>query len=154
MRTALQNVVLIFVGTLALSFVVSFGLGLRRVDAPAPTELPNPNRVVPGIFSGKRVEVLNAAGTAGLARGATERLRAAGYDVVYFGNASQLRGTTSIVLDRVGKPAIARAVADRLHIDRVETRLDSTRLVEVSVILGADWAVPDSLVTTTSGTRN
>ena len=152
MRTALQNVVLVFVATLALSFVVSFGLGLRRVDAP--TELPNPSRVVPGIFSGKRVEVLNAAGTAGLARGATERLRAAGYDVVYFGNASQLHGTTSIVLDRVGKLAIARAVADRLHIERVETRVDSTRLVEVSVILGADWAVPDSLVTTTSGTRN
>jgi hypothetical protein len=152
MRAALQTIVLIFVGTLALSFVVSFGLGLRRVEAPS--ELPNPSRVVPGVFSGKRVEILNAAGTAGLARGATERLRAAGYDVVFFGNASQLRGTTSIVLDRVGKPAIARAVADRLHIERVETRLDSTRLVEVSVILGADWSVPDSLITTTSGSRN
>lgn len=147
MRSALQTVVLGFVVALAVSFVVSFGLGLRRVDAP--TELPDPSRIVPGVFSGKRVEVLNAAGTPGLARGATERLRAAGYDVVFFGNAASLSGTASIVLDRVGKPAIARAVADRLHIERVETRLDSTRLVEVSVILGADWGAPDTLRTTT-----
>ena len=152
MRSALQTTLLVFVIALVVSFAVSFGLGLRRVEAPV--EMPDPSRIVPGVFSGKRVEVLNATGTPGLARGATDRLRAAGYDVVYFGNAASLRGTASVVLDRVGKPDIARAVADRLHIERVETRRDSTRLVEVSVILGADWgARPDSLPTTSGETR-
>jgi hypothetical protein len=65
-------------------------------------------------------------------------LRAAGYDVVYLGNA---RSPTkeSVVLDRVGKKAIATRVASVLAIARVETQLDTARYLEVTVILGRDF---------------
>jgi hypothetical protein len=142
MRKTLENTGLFLGAALVLAFLVSFALGLR--STPAITRAADPQRIVPGVSSGRRVEVLNAAGISGLARHATETLRAAGYDVVFFGNASRADQSASLVLDRVGKPELARAVAARLRIDRVETRMDSTRLVEVSVILGADWAGADS----------
>jgi hypothetical protein len=143
MNDTLKNFGLVLGGALVLAFVVSFALGLRSPSVT--TRAADPQRIVPGVFSGRRVEVLNAAGIAGLARQATETLRAAGYDVVFFGNASRLAEPGSRVLDRVGKPELARAVAERLRISRVETRLDSTRLVEVSVILGKDWLTDDSI---------
>ncbi len=142
MRSTMQNLTLAAVTILVIAFVVSFALGVRPQTVPsAAVDAP---RIVPGVFSGKRVEVLNASGKSGLARNVTEMLRAAGYDVVYFGNAARSAERASIVLDRVGKPEIARAVAARLQIARTETRLDVTRLVEVSVVLGPDWTAPDS----------
>ena len=137
MRSTFQNLVLAATATLVIAFVVSFALGMRQPATPAMAA--DPPRIVPGISSGKRVEILNASGKTGQARGATEILRSSGYDVVYFGNASRAGDSMSAVWDRVGKPEVARAIADRLNIGRVETRLDSTRLVEVSVVLGRDW---------------
>jgi len=86
-----------------------------------------------------RVEVLNAAGRAGLARAATERLRAQGFDVVYFGNASGFGRDSSIVLDRAGDPAAAAAVAKALGIPTVRSEPDPGLYLEVTVILGLDW---------------
>src|SRR5688572_30365015 len=127
----------VLLGIVVVAFGVSFVLGLG--DDATPASLPGVERVVPGLESGRRVEVLNAAGRSGMARTATDKLRAAGYDVVYFGNAGNRTDSLSIVLDRVGKPDLARAVASQLGITRVETAIDSTRLVEVSVVLGVDW---------------
>jgi hypothetical protein len=82
--------------------------------------------------------VLNGTGRSGLARAASEQLRAAGYDVVYFGS----RGSdvlTSVVIDRVGKPAIASGAAKALSIASVKTDRDSTLLLDATVIVGADW---------------
>lgn len=87
-----------------------------------------------------RVEVLNAAGVSGLARDGTERLREAGFDVVFYGNASGFGPDTSWVLDRVGRPEGAERVAEALGIEHVRTAVDSTLYVDVSVILGRDWA--------------
>src|SRR5262245_39006980 len=132
-----QTVVLLFAFALVGAFIVSFALGLRD-ERPATLQANAAAPSVPGIDSGKRVEVLNGSGRSGLARQATERLRAAGFDVVFLGNAP--RGEkTSIVLDRVGKHELAEQVADALGLEKVETRRDSTRLVEVTVILGNDW---------------
>lgn len=86
-----------------------------------------------------RVEVLNGAGTAGLARDATYQLRDHGFDVVFFGNADHFGHDRSVVVDRVGRPARARAVAAALGIDSVATVLDSSLMLEVSVVLGGDW---------------
>ena len=86
-----------------------------------------------------RVEVLNGSRKAGLARLATDRLRAAGYDVVYLGNARS-PAKESVVLDRVGKQEIANRVANVLQIVRVETQLDTARYLEVTVILGRDFS--------------
>jgi hypothetical protein len=132
-----RNIGLVLVLLLVAAFAISFVLGLD--DDATPVTMPGVERPVPSLDSGRRIEVLNAAGRSGLARTATDRLRAAGYDVVFFGNAGNRADTLSIVLDRVGKLDLAQAVGRQLGITRVETALDSTRLVEVTVILGVDW---------------
>jgi LytR cell envelope-related transcriptional attenuator len=129
------SLALLLVGAFVVSFVLGLGDQSRGITVNANTP------PVPGINSGRRVEVLNGSGRSGLARQATDRLRAAGFDVVYFGNAAKAE-STSIALDRMGKLDIAQAVANALGITRTETRRDSTRLVEVSVILGSDWQPP------------
>lgn len=88
-----------------------------------------------------KVEVLNASGQRGLARRATFALRDAGFDVVRFDNASEPRDST-LVLSRSGKDDWARLVARALGGARVEARPDSTRYLDVTVLLGADWRPP------------
>jgi len=90
-----------------------------------------------------RVQVLNATGTHGLARTATDVLRDRGFDVVETGNAP--RGAdpdASLVLDRVGNRQMAEQVALSLGIARVETRRDPALVLDVTVILGKDWTAP------------
>ncbi|HET7586230.1 MAG TPA: LytR C-terminal domain-containing protein [Gemmatimonadaceae bacterium] len=88
-----------------------------------------------------RVEVLNATQRRGLARRATDVLRDAGFDVVDFGNApTQLDST--IVLDRTGHATWARDAARVLGGARVRTEPDSSRYVDLSVLVGADWTPP------------
>ena len=86
-----------------------------------------------------RVQVLNGSRRAGLARQATDILRDAGYDVVSLGNARNRRDE-SVVFDRVGQPEIAQRVAAALGIRNVQTEIDSALLLEVTVVLGTDWA--------------
>lgn len=103
-----------------------------QVPAPAPL---NPADV--------RVEVLNGAGKAGLARDATHALRSDGFDVVYFGNADRFDHARSVVIDRMGQPDLARAVAASLGVDSLTTAVDSSLMLEVTVVLGANWPPPD-----------
>jgi len=87
-----------------------------------------------------RVQVLNATRTRGLARRATQLLRARGFDVVEAGNARELRDST-LVLDRSGHPQWAARVAEVLGA-RVEARPDSSRYLDVTVLLGTTWRPP------------
>jgi hypothetical protein len=89
-----------------------------------------------------RIEVLNGAGRAGLARDATHRLRGDGFDVVFYGNAARFDHPASFVLARTGDLASARAVAASLGIDSVAVEPDSVLLLDATVILGADWPPP------------
>jgi hypothetical protein len=122
-----------------LAFVASFMFGLgrggRERPAPTPVEEPQP-LAVPD--SRVRVQVLNGTNKSGLAAQATDRLRAAGYDVVSIGNA-RTRADSSRVLDRVGNRAVADSVAKTLGITRVETQRDTSLYLEVTVILGPEW---------------
>lgn len=119
----------------------SLVLGLRgsTTDAAAPASgadhLPMPGDRV-------RVEVLNAAGVPRLARAATERLRAAGFDVVYYGNAQSFGRDTTIAIARLGDAAAAAAVAEVLDVpaEALRSESDSTRYVDVTVLLGKDLA--------------
>lgn len=85
-----------------------------------------------------RVEVVNATRVRGLARRATFDLRDAGFDVVRYASADEMRDST-LVLDRSGHPEWARRVARALGSARVESRPDSSRYLDVTVVLGADW---------------
>lgn len=118
------------------AFVVSVVAGLWG-DEPTGTGLRAPGAQVD--TAQVRVEVLNGAGRAGLAREATERLRAVGFDVVFFGNAARFDHPRSFVLDRVGRPELARSVGAALGIDSVITAVDAALLLEATVVLGEDW---------------
>ena len=87
-----------------------------------------------------KVEVLNATKTRGLARRATVYLRDRGFDVVGSGNVSEQR-TTSIVYDRSGHPDWARLVGRAMNAP-VVVRPDSSRYLDVTVLIGADWRPP------------
>ncbi len=87
-----------------------------------------------------KVEVLNATKTKGLARRATLFLRDRGFDVVGSGNVSEQRATT-IVYDRSSHPEWARLVARAMNAPVTE-RPDSSRYLDVTVLLGADWRSP------------
>lgn len=87
-----------------------------------------------------KVEVQNATATRGLARRATLYLRDRGFDVVSFGNASERRDST-LVLDRSGHADWAALVATAMKA-KVESRPDSSRYLDVSVLVGGDWRPP------------
>jgi hypothetical protein len=99
-----------------------------------------------------RVEVLNGGGQVGVARAATERLRDAGFDVVFFGNAGSFDQDSSLVLDRVGRPEWARAVAEALGIHNLRSEPNPNLYLDVSVVLGGDWVAPDTDIGSQPGT--
>ena len=102
-------------------------LGIGDVRAPADTRI--------------RVEVINTTPARGLARRATMHLRDRGFDVVETGTQSKTLDST-LVLDRSGHPEWARLVARALGGARVEARLDSSRYLDVTVLLGTSWRPP------------
>jgi LytR cell envelope-related transcriptional attenuator len=91
-----------------------------------------------------QVEVLNASGRDGLARIGTRVLREAGIDVVGVGNAPAAIGrldSTRIVVRR-GDASVGERLRRALGVGAVRLGIDSTRLLDASVLLGADFAPP------------
>ncbi|MBW3569639.1 MAG: LytR C-terminal domain-containing protein [Gemmatimonadetes bacterium] len=133
----------LFVTLLVVAVLVgSLAAGLVRGRGDAPPGAAGSHGVTEAAArSGERVrvEVLNASGVAGLAARGRTLLRDRGFDVVYVGNASGYGPDTSLVLDRVGRVELARAVADEMAIHRVYARPDSNLHVDVTVVLGKDW---------------
>ena len=88
-----------------------------------------------------RVQVLNTTGKHGLARRATRLLRDRGFDVVDMGNGTPAIDTT-VVLDRSGHPEWAAAVAKVITPASARTERDSSRYLDVTVLLGRTWRPP------------
>jgi hypothetical protein len=86
------------------------------------------------------VEILNATTVTGLARRATFYLRDHGFDVVATGN-DQVKRTETLVLDRTHHPAWATLVAQAMG-GTMLSRPDTSRYVDVTVLLGSDWTPP------------
>ena len=141
MRTRFEWLGLVVVSVLVVAFVVSFATGLLREQQPVTPHDTADAVITPQPPEGQRVrvEVLNASGTAGLARAVTNRLRDQGYDVVFFGNARGFGGDTSYVIDRAGDARSAESVAAALGIARVESRPDPALMLDVTVIVARDW---------------
>lgn len=118
-----------------------YGWKRYGADAQAPFVAgePAPEVMVPAGVRIK-VEVLNATTIRGLARKATMFLRDRGFDVVAVGTAAELSGTT-LVLDRSNHPEWAQLVA-RAFNSKVELRRDSSRYLDVTVLVGSDWRPP------------
>ena len=102
----------------------------------SPQAHPIPGDTGPAIT----VEVLNASGRSGEARVGTRLLRHAGIDVVYFGNAAESGLDSTRIIVRRGTTQAAERVRAALGQGRIEVDLDSSRLLDVSVLLGADFA--------------
>lgn len=112
--------------------LVAAGCGDR-----AATAHPIPGDRAPAIT----VEVLNAGGVSGGARAGTRLLRQAGIDVVYYGNAPSGQAgldSTRIVVRR-GGVKVGEQIRSALGVGRVTVELDSSRLLDASVLLGADF---------------
>lgn len=137
MRSWLRALVLAAVFALVGAFATSLWLEVRRDRALTPDGPP-------GRWSGRaiRVEVINAAGVDQLARRATDHLRELGFDVVYYGNADEFGRDSSVAIARVDSIEPARRVADALGVMQVEKEPDRNLYLDVSVILGRDWAEP------------
>ena len=93
---------------------------------------PSTDRVV--------VEVLNGTDRSGLARVGARELRKGGFDVVYLATAPAVDST--IVLVRRGELEAGQRVRKLLGAGKVKLARDSTRHVDISVILGPDYRVP------------
>lgn len=118
------------------------GAGLPD-DVPARTLDRGDSPALPTRDNRIRVEVLNAGGVPGMAADATDHLRSLGFDVVYYGNARTFDREETAVLDRSGSPDAARAVARALGVPEAEEAPDPGLLVDVTVLLGSGWRVPD-----------
>jgi len=88
-----------------------------------------------------RVQVLNATTVNGLARRATRWLRDRGFDVVEIG-ATRQRLDSSLVLDRSGHAEWAQRAARAMGGARVEARPDSSRYLDLTVLVGRSWRAP------------
>lgn len=88
-----------------------------------------------------KVEVVNATRVRGLARRATRALRDRGYDVVAVGTTGEQRDST-LVLDRSGHPDWARRLARAMGGARVEARPDTSRYLDLTVLVGRAWRPP------------
>jgi hypothetical protein len=132
----LIGVVVLALVLIAGAIATQKGIGGRRAperSEPPDASVPAGDRV--------RVQVLNASSIRGLARRATMHLRDRGFDVLEIGTAQE-RLDSTLVLDRSGHPEWARRVAEALGGARVESRPDSSRYLDVTVLLGRTWRAP------------
>ena len=129
----------IIVVVLILAVLGAIGLfAVRSFSNPSEPAVPDDARAPEGVRI--KVEVLNATKTRGLARKATNLLRDRGFDVVGSGNETEPRAK-SVVYDRSTHPQWARLVGRAMNIP-VVSRPDSSRYLDVTVLIGADWRPP------------
>lgn len=130
---------IIVVGLMALAMIGAGAIVQMRThrgpSAPPPPSVRAPDGVR------IRVQVLNGTKVHGLARRATMLLRDRGFDVVETGNVNDSRDTT-LVLDLSNHPEWAARVARLFGTTRIEARRDSSRYLDIAVVLGATWRPP------------
>jgi hypothetical protein len=127
-------------GTLVVGLAVAAEyLDETRTDEPARTLERSEPIEPPAAWDRVRVEVLNAGGVPGVAATARDLLRDRGFDVVHYGNAPSFGEESSTVLARTGSSESARAVAGVLGVGDVHAEPDSSRFVDVTVLLGSEW---------------
>jgi LytR cell envelope-related transcriptional attenuator len=129
-RVILALLVLAAIGWLTLRALSVRGSGAPYV--PDDAKAPEGVRI--------KVEVFNGTRTKGLARRATLFLRDHGFDVVGSGTNTEQRAAT-VVYDRSGHPDWAARVGRAMNAP-VVTLPDSSRYLDVTVVLGANWRPP------------
>ncbi len=95
---------------------------------------------IPGEEHHVVVEVLNGTTVGGLARSMTTRLRRAGIDVVFFGDASENTHDSTSILIRRGDSSFVHLIRDAIGGGRVVMQPDERLLLDATVVLGLDVA--------------
>jgi hypothetical protein len=126
-------------GLLVLATVAWLGLRWVRSREENPVAAMPDNARAPEDVRIK-VEILNATRTKGLARRATFFLRDLGFDVVGTGTSPSQKPST-VVYDRSRHPDWAARVGRAMAAPVVEAP-DSSRYLDVTVVLGANWRPP------------
>ena len=85
-----------------------------------------------------RVQVRNGSGIEGAAIRMTEFLRERGFDVVDFGNADRFDHPRTFVFDHGGGAGSAREVAVELRGVPIQSAVDSSPYLDVTVVVGRD----------------
>jgi hypothetical protein len=131
-------------GAVVLALVAALGAWRWHAarSAPPVREARAERRVTIPDGARIRVEVLNASRVTGLARRATFYLRDQGFDVVDYGGATGATRDSTLVIDRSGHPEWATLVARALGGATVITERDSSRYLDVTVLLGRSWTPP------------
>lgn len=129
---------------LVVLVLVGAALVWKRVAGPTVRQFGTANtaveRLIPDTVRVK-VEVLNATTVRGLARRATFHLRDLGFDVVSSGNSNE-RLDTTLVLVRSGRMDWGELAAKGLAPARVEARPDTSRYLDLTILLGTSWRPP------------
>lgn len=115
-----------------------------RAGTPRPAIARDTMRLL-GPDARVKVEVLNASGERGLARRAMRYLRDRGFDVVSVGTAAH-KSDSSVVLDWSGHPAWAAQAVRALGGARVESRADTSRYLDLTIVLGASFRPPPQIL--------
>lgn len=132
-----------WLGGVGVVAVLAVAAGLLLAPKPVPDEVvlprswaPLPRRVV--------VEVLNSGGVVGAGRAGTLLLRRAGLDVVSLANADSAhrgRERNQVLVRGRDTTGVGRAV-EALGDAEVINAPDSTRLVDLTILLGKRFRVP------------
>jgi len=148
-RVPLIGAGVLLVGLVAVVAVISYRRARGHAAAPRQTIAHAASTSTfapladPRWAKGQRitVEVLNATKVRGLARRAARALRDQGFDVVSTGtNHDQFDSTQ--VLDRTGHRDWAILAAKAMGGGTVLVRPDSSREVDLTVLIGASWRAP------------
>jgi hypothetical protein len=141
-------IILIMAVVVAVVAAAAWWVSARNSDAPVSTaeavaQLDPDARAPEGVRV--RVRVLNTTNTRGLARRVTNFVRDLGFDVVEYANAdSKDRRVVTTVLVHTGNMDWARRLARGLETDSIEVVPDSSRYVDLTVLIGSGWKTPAS----------
>ena len=130
---------------LGVAVLMAVGAGGVALSRSGRTHIVVPPTTRSGVVAPEgvriRVQVLNGTRVRGLARRATALLRDRGFDVVETGTTSKQVDST-LVLDLSGHPDWAKRVAALFPPARVQARTDSSRYLDIAVVIGASWRPP------------
>ena len=86
-----------------------------------------------------KIEILNGSNNPGQAQNLRNYFIKYGFNVVHFGNALRNDYEKTVVIDRVGKPLLAKRIADIINCKEVYTKIDKSLMVDITIIIGNDF---------------
>ncbi|UCB45427.1 MAG: LCP family protein [Spirochaetota bacterium] len=85
------------------------------------------------------IEILNGSTNPGQAQSLRNYFVEYGFNIVHYGNALRSDYDKTLVIDRIGRPSLAKRIADIINCKEVHTRIDKTLMVDVTIVIGNDF---------------